>query len=362
MKQKASVSPEPQTNDPQRTAWSAVVINYNGEEQILGTIASLLATVNPPVEIIVVDDGSTDSSLDLVAQSHPQVQILKLGKNTGCTSMVRNMGLFAAKQRYVLVSDNDIEFLPDSVQNMLAVMQNREDAALCTPVVCYADNPNEVCVVAHPLHYCAWSALRDEHNLSELIATGPFQSIGCGIQLIDRERIAGLGGFDEKLKIAWCDDGEFHHRIHMAGLACYSVPDAKILHKRIRVKHRRMGQIHNRLILMFKCYELRTLVVLSPALVLFEAMLAAYMLVSGIMGEYFRAVGEVFSKRGAIMQDRRKLQANRKRTDRQLLSAGILSLPKGGRGKVSRTQALASSLFRVYWRLASPLLRREVAK
>ena len=205
--------PKPPVSEAARVKWSAVVINYNGAGQVVPTIELLRAVQPPPEEIIVVDDGSTDDSLALVRAACPEVRIVPLGRNTGRTGLVRNAGLRAAGQRFVLVTDNDIRFAPDAVLRLMEVMLAKEDAAACTPVVYYDDRPDEIFLRGHQLHYLCWSCPHPRTSRAEIEGGEPTPAIGCGIQLLDGDAVLGLGGFDENLHIGWGDDGELHHRL-----------------------------------------------------------------------------------------------------------------------------------------------------
>jgi GT2 family glycosyltransferase len=349
-KLQADAADGPFATDATRVKWSTVVINFNGEAHILQTLESLRATLFPPDEIIVVDDGSTDRSLDLVRETCPDVRIVPLGRNTGRTSIVRNAGLKAARHRFVLVTDNDILFAPDAVQKMLEIMLCNPDAAACTPAVHYDDRRDELFLRGHQLHYLCWSC-----RLSTSAIGSPEPAIGCGIQLLDRDRVLELGGFDENLLIGWGDDGELHHRLRMIGTPCYSVPAARVFHARVRLSQRRFAQVHNRLYMLAKCYSLRSLLILAPALIGFEAFLAIYMTVTGSGGDYLRAVREVWSKRARLMAERRAIQARRKLPDKEILSGTSLSLPLERYGATGILGALTAA-FREYWHVAQTLL------
>ena len=93
----------------------------------------------------------------------------------------------------------------------------------------------------HQLHYLCWSCPDKRTTRAEIEAEPPVRAIGCGIQLLDRDAVLALGGFDEKMHIGWGDDGELHHRLHIAGMACYSTPAARVFHLRERFSQRRFG-------------------------------------------------------------------------------------------------------------------------
>lgn len=341
--------------------WAAAILTYNGSARILDTIRSLQNCVPAPKEIIVIDDGSTDGTPDLVAANRPEVRIVRLGVNSGRLTKVRNAALREASRRYLLITDDDIDFRPDAVAKLMDVLTTREDAAACTPAICFEDNPQEVCNIGHDLHYLCWSARRRERTLDDYIRTGPVPAVGVGIQLVDCARVAAIGGFDETLTFGWGDDGDFHHQLRIAGLACYSVPEAQALHLRQRFSHRRYGQLHNRLAIVAKSYEWRTLIAAGPALLLFEMLLLAYMAGIGEGKDYFRAVRDVYRQRAEIRATRRRIKSFRKRHDHQILSAGLLVLPRRSAGGDAAPVRVLSRIFDLYWRLAATVLRAGAA-
>ncbi|CTQ31253.1 glycosyltransferase family 2 protein [Jannaschia rubra] len=329
--------------------YSCAVINYNGADYVLRTLASILSQEPPPAEVILVDDGSTDGGPDLVAAAYPDVRIVRLPQNTGRTSVVRNAGLAAARHRFVLISDNDVTFAPEAVHRMQAVLAERADAAACTPVVLFDDGSGQICNRSHNLHFLCWSQ-DSSMDHATLRARGPVRGIGCGIQLLDRDRLGEVGGYDEDFVIGWGDDGELHHRMMIAGRACYSVPDAVVYHARIRGTPRYYGQIRNRLLILFKMYRLRTLILLAPLLIPFEAVLIGFLWIAGGLGDYGRAVRDVWGLRRGIGADRRRIAATRRVGDGRVLHAGRLTVPVRRSGPALRRLVRgASRVLAGYW-------------
>jgi|CXWL01.1.fsa_nt_gi glycosyltransferase involved in cell wall biosynthesis len=119
---------------------SVVIPTYNGERFLAQTLQCVLAQTHPAVEIIVVDDGSTDGSLDLARQVAPQaVQIVQA--NAG-VSTARNRGLAAAHGRYVIFLDQDDIWHPLQLERQVAWLKLHPE---CGAVVCpyhhwYADD------------------------------------------------------------------------------------------------------------------------------------------------------------------------------------------------------------------------------
>lgn len=345
---------------PQRElpAWSAAIANFNGEELVCETIASVKQLEYPPAEILLVDDGSTDASIERVRAEHPDVRIIGLGRNTGILNIVRNRGLREARHRYVLISDNDVVFAPDAVRHLLETLRERPDAAVCTPLVVAADDRQTLLTQGHEIHFLCWSTLMLTTTVHSARSLATRKAMGCGIQMVDKVRATAVGCFDEDLVLGWGDDGEFHFRLRLAGLACYSVPSAMVFHRRVRVKSRFYGQVHNRWHMMLKDYQWRTIVILTPALFIYEPLLALLLVAMGVGRDYGRALRDVARALPHILRQRRRVQAMRRVADRDILSADHLSAPRRlWELKTIRVGFSALSIgFRLYWALARPLL------
>jgi glycosyltransferase involved in cell wall biosynthesis len=110
---------------------SVVIPVYNGAGHLAETLAAVRAQSHPAVEIIVVDDGSTDDSLDVVLRAAPQAQILRQ-PNAG-VSAARNRGLAAARGEYICFLDQDDIWHPLQLERQLAQLAARADtgAAVC---------------------------------------------------------------------------------------------------------------------------------------------------------------------------------------------------------------------------------------
>jgi GT2 family glycosyltransferase len=344
---------------PSVTAWTAAVINYNGGELVADTVTSIKKLEAPPDEILLVDDWSTDDSLARVRMRHPDVRIVSMPDHTGRPAAVRNEALRAATHRYVLLCDNDVHLAPDAVQHLVATMQSHVDAAVCSGVVVFEDDPHSIQMRAHPLHYLCWSTAFQERTLAEARAQGERDGIGCGTaQLVAREPAMAAGLFDENLAFGWMDDADLHHRLNLFGYRSFFVPEAVVVHRTVRTMSRVYGQVHNRWYVLFSHYQLRTLVVLAPALVCFELLLIIQVIFSSETGSYIRALRDVMAKLPQIREQRRRVQRGRRVGDKRVLSALDLDLPRHLRKKTGLVRLLRSlSLgFRWYWSMARLIL------
>lgn len=108
---------------------SIVVPVYNEEKTILITLKRLLAVPLPSLEkeIIVVDDGSTDKSLEKVrrfTKSHPTITLVVHDRNYGKGKAIRS-GMKKAKGKYILIQDADLEYDPKFIPVLLKPLKTK---------------------------------------------------------------------------------------------------------------------------------------------------------------------------------------------------------------------------------------------
>ena len=86
---------------------SVVIPNWNGKKYLRECLKSLEKQDFQNFEIIVVDNGSEDGSVDMMKKEFPRVKILRMKKNEGFCRAV-NIGIRAAKAPYVLLVNNEL--------------------------------------------------------------------------------------------------------------------------------------------------------------------------------------------------------------------------------------------------------------
>jgi glycosyltransferase involved in cell wall biosynthesis len=96
---------------------SVIIPAYNAATHIERTIASALAQTHPPLEILVVDDGSLDRTANLVAKLPPPVRLIR--KENGGPASARNLGAREAKGDWLALLDADDRWLPDKLRAQL---------------------------------------------------------------------------------------------------------------------------------------------------------------------------------------------------------------------------------------------------
>ena len=202
------------------TKVAAIVLSWNGRED---TLACLRSLESEPVDVIVVDNASTDGSADAVSG----VEVIRNDRNLGYAGGM-NAGIRRALEQgadAVLLLNNDVELEPGATEALLAAL---DDAAAVCPVVLFADNPERV--------WYAGARFDPRRGYNGRHLTDPPEAITqteriCGAAvLIPRQALERVGLFDEEL-FAYYEDADWSLRAREAGLPLLVVPKSRIRHK-----------------------------------------------------------------------------------------------------------------------------------
>jgi glycosyltransferase involved in cell wall biosynthesis len=185
---------------------SVIIPCYNAENYVSEAIENALHQSYDPIEVIVVDDGSTDGSLDVIKSFSEQVT-WRTGENQG-VSAARNRGIEIAEGEFVKFLDAD-DMLPEhAVETQVSQIReiNRERASV------FGDSLQigpEGIVIGHS----SFRQMRDEEDpISYILKVNP----GVSYPLHRRKYLEEIGGFDEGLP--WAEDYDLHLRLHLAGI------------------------------------------------------------------------------------------------------------------------------------------------
>ena len=343
---------------------SAVVVNWQGE-RYLPACLDALGSLDLD-EIVVVDNASTDGGLLLLAARYPRVRVVHAGENAG-PARARNLGMRAARNRFVLALDNDAVVTPGLLELLVAAAEARPDAAVVQPRSVFAADPGRVHYDGGALHYAGLIALRNFYVPRARASGEGVCEVGAAVSvclLVDRDALLALGGYDERFFILF-EDLDLSFRLRARGHAILAVEDAIVRHDQGTAglsfragwsypASRVFYHSRNRWLYLAKCYSARTLAVAAPGLVLYELVWLVFALAQGGLGAWLRGKWEVLDGWRETRTRRRAFQAARTVRDRELLVGGPLTLTPGLRAN-PLTRALAALLdrsLRAVWWLA----------
>ncbi len=212
-----------------------VMLTWNQREMTLEGLASLARLESPVPEIILVDNGSTDGTIEAVREHFPQVRIIANAQNLGfCAANNRGAELLLKQSNieYVMFVNNDIEIAPDCVNVLRQFMDEHPRAMACGPMI-YYHQPSDVVWAAggRIFNDLAWFPPigRDRPDPHWVKPREVDYIHGCAL-LVRRSAIDTLGAFDERFFI-YHDEVDWCWRMKRAGGQVWLVPRAKLWHK-----------------------------------------------------------------------------------------------------------------------------------
>ncbi len=182
---------------------SVIVPNYNHGRYLRAALRAHLYQTRPPLEVIVVDDASTDDSVAIVewlAKEHPRLRLIRLAENGGVNAAI-NRGLREAKGDYVCFSAADDLVTADFAARSLETLARYPAAAFCFSDRAYRVGDSGR-VEPDPLHLSDGPCFLPPARLRQLFKRGWF-ALG-GFVVYRREAIVAAGGFVEDL-YSWAD-------------------------------------------------------------------------------------------------------------------------------------------------------------
>ena len=110
---------------------SIILTTLNSEEHLADSIVSCLSQTQQNVELIVVDGGSTDRTLDIVASyDDPRIRVIHQEQNTGHLPGAINLGMAAARGDYITWTQDDCWYEPNAIEEMVAFLANNSEVGL----------------------------------------------------------------------------------------------------------------------------------------------------------------------------------------------------------------------------------------
>jgi GT2 family glycosyltransferase len=119
---------------------SVVIVSYNTAKLLRACLQSVYANLHPQysVEVIVVDNASTDDSAEMVRRDFPQVHLIANSENRGFAA-ANNQALKVAKGNFIVLLNPDTEVVGDALWQMLAFLEAEPHAAMVGPALLYPD-------------------------------------------------------------------------------------------------------------------------------------------------------------------------------------------------------------------------------
>jgi GT2 family glycosyltransferase len=223
---------------------SICIVSYQTRQYLANCLRALFQT--PPrrtFEIIVVDNGSTDGSVEMLICDFPQVQVITNHKNEGYTRPM-NQALRAARGRYCVQLNPDTLVRPSTFDTLTEFMDVHPEAGICTPRVLSRDGSLQL--QCRRSEGRPWDAFTYFSGLSRIFPKDPrfagylmtyqndhavyeVQAVSGSCMFIRSAVFEKVNYLDEKF-FAYQEDSDFCLQTRKAGWKIFYVPDAEITH------------------------------------------------------------------------------------------------------------------------------------
>lgn len=209
---------------------TVIIVNWNGKDYLGDCILSLQRQKNINCSIIVVDNGSTDHSVEWVADHFPDVQLIRLSKNFGF-SVANNIAIRNVDTQYVALLNNDAVAHPLWLATLVDGMENDREAGLAASKMVFEHNPEIIDRAGDGYTIAGVGKLRGRGGaFSAFQATEYIFGACAGAAIYRKDMLNDIGLFDEDYFILY-EDVDLSFRAQLGGYKCLYIPEAIVYHK-----------------------------------------------------------------------------------------------------------------------------------
>lgn len=223
---------------------SIILTNWNTCDFMRDCIRSIYEkTLGITYEIIVVDDGSTDGSVEMLRKEFPEVKVVVNERNLG-VAKAYNRGVAIANGRYVQMLNTDMILVNNAIKILVDFIESHPDAGACGGRLRNSDMTSQISYGIFPSFN---QALVDALFLKEIFPKWGLSGIGTippesmtepvvveyitGADMLIRKIVIEKIGFLDERYTSYCEETDFCYRIcHQTDWKLYFVPKAEIIH------------------------------------------------------------------------------------------------------------------------------------
>ena len=203
---------------------SILIVNYNGKsllKVILDSISRISYPNKKDYEVIVVDNNSTDESIEFLRKNYKNVKIVQNKANIGYVGI--NAGLNLCRGKYIFFTNNDISLDKNCLKNLLAMLEKNKDVGIASPKVVNYFNKN--------LRSCGTWVSRCFYNghfksNKDFVKEIPYM----GIAMIRKSIVDKFGYLFDEDYFTYAEDLDLGLRARLLGYKVVHIPDAMIYH------------------------------------------------------------------------------------------------------------------------------------
>lgn len=264
---------------------SVIIVTYNHKKYMRGCLSSVLS--NNPLEVIVIDNGSTDGTPEFIEENFPKVKVIRSPRNLGYSGG-NNLGVEHAKGEYVVILNPDTKVEENWLEELLKPLV-KSKRLITTPKILLYDG-SAINTAGNIVHFTGLTFTRGyleppkEYDKPEYLS-----GISGACFAMRRDEYLQLGGFDENF-LAYNEDGEFSWKAHARGFKILYIPTSIVYHDyTLKVPPQKIYHLEKgRYIILRKYLTARQRLAILPSLIMSEILTWGYAVLNGPSGIKFK--------------------------------------------------------------------------
>lgn len=208
---------------------TVVIPNYNGMKYLEDCLSFLHRSKGIQFDTIIVDNGSTDDSVNFIRYRFPWVRVVQLEENTGFSNAV-NVGIKLAETPYVLLLNNDTVVEPDFVRELTNQMHRHPDYFSYSAKMLSMSNPQMIDGTGDFYSCLGWAYARGKGKDSSRYTAVTDVFSACGGAAIYRKAVFEEMGYFDELHFAYLEDIDVGLRARIYGYRNGYCPTAIVYH------------------------------------------------------------------------------------------------------------------------------------
>lgn len=210
---------------------SIIIVNWNGLNYLDSCLESVFNLDYNNFEVIFVDNGSKDGSVNFVNKRFPKVKIIQNKKNLGFAKG-NNVGIKKAKGKYIATLNNDTKVDPSWLKELVSAAENDEKIGTCASKILIYDTPKLIDSAGIFIARNGGGENRGAILSSKRYCNKKTEVFGaCAAAALYRKKmLKDIGYFDQDY-FAYFEDVDLAWRAQLAGWKCMFIPSAIVYHK-----------------------------------------------------------------------------------------------------------------------------------
>ena len=201
---------------------SIIIVNLNGRKNLEQCLKYLMEISYKNFEIILVDNNSTDDSIEFVKNTYPSIMIIKLDKNRGFAEP-NNIGARISKGEFLLFLNNDTKVTTNFITELIKIAKQDQQIAICQSMLLKPNGSVDSSGDYIDSIGVSFSSKKKIENVKEILSAR-------GASMLIRKKVFDeLGGFDEKF-FASFEDVDLGWRTWIRGYKVLIVPKSIVYH------------------------------------------------------------------------------------------------------------------------------------